>query len=431
MNALLCLTILAIAKAPPPSVTATPVLHIRIDGDGFLRFAREGEVVYAKEASLTVVSGRLATPSGEWIVPPVRISTIPEAITIDLQGRVLFTTRGQGLPTASTEVGRLVLAAFPEDLRPVASGPFVKFFGPATLGEPGEGLFGVVRTNAPAASTIIDPTRPRMAPPEPSSVQVSIDTRPAPAPKPAPTIAEKIGPYTPDPEFIQKGGVEIVFTDIVEVTADRVKLADIALVFAESPLRENILKLDVTNTPPFGVDRVIDRTVIASRLRQAGVAGTRAKIVGPLQVRVRRAGQVITHDQFLVAAEAAVTMDFPGFRAVSQGQVSPLRAPLGQLDLRAERVTRAGSSVTVVVAAFVDGKRVNSRSVTLTGASLPASFKIGDSIPVAFVSNGVRVEANGTIRRLDRVTGQITVELGTGRTITGSLSPAGIVEVKL
>ena len=41
-----------------------PSVHLHVDGEGYLRFVREGRTVYAKEAMLTVTDGKLASVDG-------------------------------------------------------------------------------------------------------------------------------------------------------------------------------------------------------------------------------------------------------------------------------------------------------------------------------------------------------------------------------
>ena len=61
-----------ISAALSLAITAsTPVLDVKVDGDGYFRLARNGEVVYAKKASLTVMGGKLATKEGNYILPVV------------------------------------------------------------------------------------------------------------------------------------------------------------------------------------------------------------------------------------------------------------------------------------------------------------------------------------------------------------------------
>lgn len=84
-----------LASAEP----ATP-LQIRVDGEGYLRFARDGRAVYAPEASLVIRNGQLVHEQGFGFLPPI---AVPDraSVTIELDG----TVRANG-----QSVGRLVLA---------------------------------------------------------------------------------------------------------------------------------------------------------------------------------------------------------------------------------------------------------------------------------------------------------------------------------
>src|SRR5689334_4157400 len=87
-----------------------PVLKVRVDGDGYLRFARNGRVVYAAAASLSVAEGELVGPGGVAVLPAILVPSGAAGLSVDLQGNVSYRNGG-----SDVAAGRLVLALFPKN----------------------------------------------------------------------------------------------------------------------------------------------------------------------------------------------------------------------------------------------------------------------------------------------------------------------------
>jgi ribosomal protein L35AE/L33A len=166
---------------------------------------------------------------------------------------------------------------------------------------------------------------------------------------------------------------------------------------------------------------------VRARLIQAGVKAEQIEFVESQTTLVRRASQEIAHESFVAAAQAAVADEST---TVSGGVAPrPMVAPRGTVRLQTESVRRSGTQITVTIAAFVDEKRFNARTVTLR-VTPKASLKVGQTVVVVVRSGGVAVQTKGTVRRVDGSTGQVTVQIETGRQLTGEVSAQGHVEVK-
>ena len=131
---LLSVALLLLALSPWARAEA-----VRVDGEGFLRFVRDGRVVYAKEAELVARDGRLCHRLGPAVIPSI---TVGSTFEIDLEGNV----RSGGVV-----VGRLVLATFAVPVSKIEEGFLVSPERPK-LGNPGEGVIGVVRSTRTAIS---------------------------------------------------------------------------------------------------------------------------------------------------------------------------------------------------------------------------------------------------------------------------------------
>jgi hypothetical protein len=95
-------------------------LKVRVDGEGYLRFAREGRVVYASSATLSVADGSLVGAEGATVMPSILVPTDATAIAVDLEGNVSCKRGPDAFP-----LGRLVLAVFPKGIALRPSGAYL------------------------------------------------------------------------------------------------------------------------------------------------------------------------------------------------------------------------------------------------------------------------------------------------------------------
>src|SRR5271154_7165920 len=83
--------------------TALTPVKVHVDGTGYMRFIRDGRVVYAKIATFVNIDGELGS-EGAKLLPGITIPAGTETIKIDLQGNV---------EAGPNHLGRLVIAVFP------------------------------------------------------------------------------------------------------------------------------------------------------------------------------------------------------------------------------------------------------------------------------------------------------------------------------
>ena len=57
------------------TVATTPSLDLRVDGEGYLRLAYDGRIVYAKSARFVARGGRLVTEKGAGLMPMIATPT--------------------------------------------------------------------------------------------------------------------------------------------------------------------------------------------------------------------------------------------------------------------------------------------------------------------------------------------------------------------
>jgi hypothetical protein len=380
-------TILLIAQA------TAPTLHVRVDGEGYLRFVDQGRVVYAREADLTVRQGQIVHASGAALIPAVPCHA--PTFTVDLEGNIV---------AGSTHIGKLVLALF-EGETPQPNGAYLTATGRPKLGNPGEGLAGVIRTGEHSASTTTTAPQQAAPPREESRVEV----RPA--------------NNTPVPE----GHVRIHVRGNVVVSDNQTTLADIAEITGGNP---DLGLVVITATPPIGVNRTLDVNYLKARVRPAVPAETEIEWAGANQVQIAREAQTISVEKILEVAHAAATGQTGATAFQNPLNLAPMVAPLGELTVIAERVSVSGTRITVQVAAMVDGRRAATRNVILTITSPVTSLRTGQAVTVRVVRNALIIELRGTVRQISPATNSVTVQTETGATLTGTLAADGAVEVK-
>lgn len=374
----------------------TPV-HLTVDGDGYLRLMRDGRAVYAKSATLTTLpDGRLGTAAGDSVLPSIQVPSDALSLEVDLEGQV-FAISGGRLP-----IGRLVLALFPAGAALSDRGGVLLAADRPRLGNPGEGTNGVIRTGGTKSA------RPTVQP-QPTTSQ------PAPA----------------------GGKARVTARAEAEVAGENIRLGDIATIEANEPLQTNLTQLDLGETPAFGARRVLDRMRILARLKAAGIASDSVELIVPASVNVTRQSQVVTHATFLAFAEKTVR-EAPNVAAeyVADDVAPDFKAPQGELKLISEGIVGLNTTnCQVKIAVFVDGKRINSRTVKLTATALPETIKSGTVVKVRFLAGGALIEMTGITRTAGKVGDQVSVEVrpeGAERTLhMARIIAAGVVEVKL
>jgi hypothetical protein len=216
-------------------------LHAVVDGDGYMRFVREGRIVYSASATLEPHDGLLMS-GGLPVAPAIRIPTDAIGIEIDLAGNVVAIGK-----SGKQTCGRLVLASF--DKAPTQNSGFLMAAGKAVIGNPGQGLFGVIRTSGRTNS-----------------------------------------------------GQGISIKPLSEVTADTFTLGDIAQVDA------SMANIVIGPSPAIGVDLVITVPRLKAILARAH---SDSSLMVPPRAIVRRKAQAIKQEDFVAAAIKAAGSGLP------------------------------------------------------------------------------------------------------------------------
>lgn len=376
---------------------ASAGLSVTVDGDGYLRFAQAGRICYAKSAELVVTNGSIGLSNGTKLAPAISATTLSGA-TIDLEGHI--TVNGRVL-------GRIVLAVFtsPQD----ESGATFYATERPSLGNPGEGTCGVIRVNGQVTVTRGEPTpikaqQAMKVPEKPIKASLSTDL-------PGKTI--------------------VTLPDKIALVEDTITLGAIATIKAPAAIAEKLNGIVLGDTPMLPIERVVDRTRIAAKIKLAGIDPETISLIGPEKVKVSRKGQDVTHQKFVEAAIAGAKIKgYPGTLECSIPGPD-ITVPIGDLQLVCESVSGPNTDLNATVGIYVDGKRYNSRIVKLHSTFTTPQLKVGTIVTVRVRSRAVFVDSKGKVVKFDPATGQATVTVNeTGAQLTGTVTAEGIVEVK-
>lgn len=358
---------------------ASQQLSVRVDGEGYLRFVRDGRVVLARSARLTIRSGQIVQQDGYPLLP---IVTAPDAasLSVDLDGTIK--ANGQ-------KAGRLVLA-IASNVTPLASSTDLMVASDRPrLVNPGEDSNAVLRTDSP----------PTLEPPSP-------------------------------PRGVSKR-IEITVRELSTLGTDRVRLSDIAQIAGPTGDIERVKGVDLGYAPTLGARRRIDQGSIRLALKQAGFKPESLSLVTPKEVVVERRSQVIEASRFIEAAQERVKTTYGSGIETPTTSLPPMIAPDGKLELVVEQLRPNNGQISCTVAVVINGKRFNSRTVTFKSSSLNQALRIGAEVKVRVRSNGAVLVTTGTVTRWDALTRTAQVKTADGALLSGLLAPSGAIEVTL
>lgn len=387
-------------------VSAPQPLNLYVEGEGWLRFEREGRAVFAREARLTISEGRLVNEEGLSLLPAVSASTT-EGLKADLEGRLIL---------GSSELGRLVLAKFPAGS---AMTEVKKMFVAAdrpSLGSAGEGSFGVIRVGTrPAPGT--QPVRPPVINPQSQASQANPVKTPDPRPNP-PITAPQTGPLT------------ISVRSESSLSSEAIRLKDIAEISGAGAEKAGDIVLGTT--PALGVPRPIALSLIETRLTASGFTRGSWRLSFPDKVVVKRLGREITHEEFVQAAKEALEKILPqGSTVEPEGTSLPMACPLGEVQLIALTPKVSRDRTTVEVEVRHEGRRFNAKQLSFKVTTPLSGFKVGQEVQVRVKSGGASVMTKGKIRLISPMTGEVMVDMERSVTLTTRLAKDGVLEVTL
>ena len=409
------------------------VLEVRlmVDGEGYLRLAKGGKIVYARSATLRPVQNIMTTSDGAVLWPRMVLPKGAQEFEVNLEGHVFATT-----PKGRLRVGQVVLAQFPKGMEPKKKvGAYLTGIQKPSLVNPGDDLAGVVRVEQEFVAKATKPQKHTHVSPE--------TTEPATA-----TSSQKIVTETnrqaPKPTVSESGKpVQIRLKQRTEVTTENFTLGDIATLSGDEVMCEEMAKIDLGKTPPIGVRKIFNEPILKATLLAAGIEADRFSLDVPTAASLVRKSAVLKgSDVDAKAIESAKTksgLDMP-FRVLQPMEDMPI--PDGEIEIETLKVFEVGDGYSVELSILLNGKKFAQKVLRVAPDSSAPSIKAGTTVRIRMICRGAAVEAEGKLVTKIAYVGQmVTVSRETtpepgkqrGETVmhTGKLINPNTVEVIL
>lgn len=366
--------------------SAPPTISIEVEGEGYLRFSRDGRMIFARKAELTIAHGRLASVLGPPISPSLFVQGTPDQLVVEPDGTVRV-----GSAERMSVIGRISLVRL-QSTSPELDG-FLSSPERGVLGMPGQSGMGTFRS----------PRGPITA--QNQTILHTSSNSPATA--------------------------RLTIRSVSEVAGDTFTLGEIAEIEAAEPWITRLRNVVIGDSPAFGVSRGIDHARIVARLRMAQIPVEGIKVQVPSPATVRRQGQVISRAELVSFAQEHLAKTFSISEATVDGAVTDVFAPLGKSDLRISKVETSGTRLSVLIEVLLDEAVYQTRTLRFTLSSQSFAVRSGDPVTIRLISGGVEVKVRGRAKAQGLRGQTIPVTTQDNLVLNGVILEPGVVEVKL
>lgn len=380
------------------AIASIPSVSASIEGAGHFRFADNGRIVYARTARFVVDEGRLEDSKGAAAIPLIKIPANASRFMIDADGTIRYF-----LGSERREAGRLLLALFPSSVKFTAHGAYLAANVRPTLEDPGNGKAGLIQTHSTSPVVDSNSSRPKATRATPTTTN-----------RPAMTI----------------GGAFVL-------SGPTILLSEIATVSGALELADQIAAIQFGPVPKSGIVYRLTRDRIFAKLKLAGIDEADLHIDCPDVVLIESAAQEIAPEAFIEEAKRIALARFgSNLELRVLNEITAYKAPVGKLELKGDQGRAQKDRFDVNVAIYVDGRRINSKLISLSGDSLAVAVKANSVVKVRVTLNKITVEATGKVKRDGRVgeTVEVALRLGVDEKETthyATVIGPGLVEIKI
>lgn len=409
------------------------VLEVRlmVDGEGYLRLAKGGKIVYTRSATLRPVQNVMTAADGAVLWPRMVLPKGAEEFEVNLEGEVYATTE-----KGRMRVGQVVLAQFPKGMEPKQKvGSYLVGVQKPSLVNPGDELAGVVRVEQEFVASTTKPQKHPYATNESvekvsaSSSQKIVSNASRQAPKP-------IAAETSKP-------VHIRLKQRTEVSTETFTLGDIATLSGDEVMCEELAKVDLGKTPPIGIRKIFNEATLKATLLAAGIEADRFSLDVPTSAALVRKSAVLkgedVNQKAIESAKSKSGLEMP-FRVLQPMEDMPI--PDGEIEIHATSVLEVGDGYSVDLSIMLNGKKFAQKVLRVAPDASAPSLKAGTGVRIRMVCRGATVESEGKLVTKIAYVGQmVTVSRETtpepgkqrGETVmhTGKLINSNTVEVIL
>lgn len=377
-----------------------PTLTVRVEGDGYLRFAKNNQVVYCRTAKLTATAQGLMASDGSILIPRLIAPAGATKVEASMDGTITAQ-----LPNGRKQLGRFVIAIFDSKATFTKVGNYVTTAARPTLTSPGEWIAGVIRSNA-LTPMVANPTVVASQPKDNHTAPATFAT----------TKAE-----------INVNAKSEIDTEKTE----KILLEAIATIEGDPTLVESLNKVDFGRAPLFGSKRGMTLIHVRAQIAAAGIDVRKVKINVPEGATVERLGQTLQQDKIDEAVNKEIKTKFGFETKIEQKyKTNAIALPNGEVTLEVNQLNLNNSEISGIVDISVKGKITNSVRVNYTLPQL-SMIKKGDTVRLRLVSNFAKVEVNAKATTMAYLGQSISVQTDNGTIHTGTLIGANLVEVKL
>ena len=372
-----------------------PTTYVRIEGDGYLRFAKGTQVMYARQAKLTATAQGLMASDGTLMIPRLVAPVGTTKLNIGMDGTITAE-----LPSGQKQMGRLVIAIFDPKAGFNHVGSYVTTTAKPTLTNPGEWVAGVIRTTPLVAKAK-------------AVTEVSVEK----------TNTAAQGFATP--------GLEVTVNKDSQLENDHILLGDIAKIDGDPEIVEKLKVINLGTTPIMGATRGLTAQNIRANILSVVKTLKNVKISVPDGATVGRKCQKIEPSAINDAVSQAFKAKF-SFETQLQDKnhLFAFFVKPGALAMQVGQLSLNGTQLTGVVEVTVDNQLTNTVRVVYEMPTV-SMVKRGDVVRLRLTSNAAMVEVSAKATSNGYLGQSITVQTDNGTTHTGTLVGPNTVVVKL
>ncbi len=375
----------AFCLAPVPS------LSIKIDGEGYLRFSRGTNLLYAKSAVLVASPKGLVSQDGSILAPKVFAPSGTSSLSCSLDGEITAV-----VGSTAKSIGRIVLAVFSTKPSFVDFGGMLSTAAKPALSNPGDGVAGVIRLER---------------------VATKMQTKP----KTNGTAGH--GFLAPTAE------VAVRPDSLLE--QENITLESIADITGDPTLVKTLKNIDLGRTPYFGTARSITMATIRANIAAARVDIRTVQITVPSGAQVSRKSQSISIESINQTVGDTFKKKFGiDVDLELKTRQFAVPVPVGEATVEASNLQIRDNQLSVTVDILVNKKLSTTLNLNYATGNIP-QVKLGDDVKLKMISASATVVVKGKAQGTAYIGQKVTVKTETGALQTGILLANNTVEVRL
>lgn len=375
----------AMILAPVPS------LSIKVDGEGYLRFTRGQNVLYARSAVLTSSAKGLIATDGSILAPKIFAPAGTSSLSCSLDGEIMAVVGNTPKP-----IGRIVLAIFKDQPSFTNFDSMLSTLSKPNLVNPGEGSAGVIRLERTAAKAPVKPKTNGTAGNAFLSPTAEVTVRPD-------TLVE---------------GESISLESVAEISGD-------------PTLVKTLKGIDLGRAPYFGAARTITTATIRAHIAAAQIDVRTVQITVPGGARVARKSQTVTIESINQTVSDAFKKKFGiDVDLELRTRQFAVPVPIGEASVEASNLQIRDNQLSVTVDVSVNKKLSTTLNLMYGTGNIP-QVKLGDEVKLKMISASATVVVKGRAQGTAYLGQKVSVKTDTGALQTGILLANNTVEVRL